>query len=204
MIPFILLALGLGAAAAYAFSPSTHQWVDAHVEAVKDALHAHDAASAHLDAAHEMIASTQPAPPLTTSPVPLPPAAAQHVAAAAAHVASSAQLADAAKKAATAIGDHPVADAAHRVADLVAALTAAKADETEATATLTAIQPFGGASQSDAQALRQRIATAQNREAVLRAQLEQLGQSAGAAIQAALTPLMPSALKVPKAPARGA
>lgn len=186
MIPFILLALGLGAVAAYALSPGTHQWVDEHVSAVKDALRAHDQASANLDAARETTAATQvPGPRITSAEAmpaaPLPPVSAQ-IAAATTQVAISAQRALAAKKAAIAMGDHPVADVAHRVADLVAALTAAKADETEASAALMMIQSVGRGSGPDAQALQQRITTAQNRETVLRDQLALLGQTAGAAL----------------------
>lgn len=51
MIPLILIALGLGAVAAYEFSPKTHEWVDEHVHAIKDALAALRVAEAHLDAA---------------------------------------------------------------------------------------------------------------------------------------------------------
>lgn len=58
IFPLILFALGLGAVAAYEFSPSTRTWVDEHVRALQDAKGAHSVAEAHLDAA------AQAAPPL--------------------------------------------------------------------------------------------------------------------------------------------
>lgn len=175
MIPLVLLlALGLGALATYEFSSKAHAWVDAHVQAVKDALHSNDAASSHLDAAQATIAQ---APPTAAD------AAAPHVAAAAGHVAVSAQKAAAAKRAATALGDHPAADAAHRAADLLAAIATAKADETEATYQLVALQGAGYGSSPQAQLLQQRIATAQDHEALFQRQLALLGQAVGTALR---------------------
>jgi hypothetical protein len=51
IFPLILIVLGLGAVAAYEFSPRTHAWVDEHVQAIKDAALAHQAADRHLDVA---------------------------------------------------------------------------------------------------------------------------------------------------------
>lgn len=60
MIPLIFLfALGLGALATYELSPKAHAWVDEHVQAVRDAIAAHDDADAHLDLAGQIAA--QPA-----------------------------------------------------------------------------------------------------------------------------------------------
>ena len=182
MIPLLLLALGLGALATYEFSPKTHEWVDAHVQAVRDALHANDAASANLDAAHATIAQS----PLVALPTAAS-AVVPHVAAAAQHVATAAQKAAAAKKAATALGDHPAADAAHRAADLLAALAAAKADETEATFALVGLQGAGYGSSPQAQLLQQRIATAQDHEALYQHQLALMGQLAGTALRQGLS-----------------
>ena len=57
IFPFLLLALGLGAIAAYKFSPTAHAWTDEHVKAIEDAIVAHRVAELHVDAAH---ASTDP------------------------------------------------------------------------------------------------------------------------------------------------
>jgi hypothetical protein len=51
IFPLIFIALGLGAVAAYEFSPRAHTWVDEHVQAIKDAALAHQVADGHLDAA---------------------------------------------------------------------------------------------------------------------------------------------------------
>jgi len=52
IFPFLLLALGLGAFAAYKFSPTVHTWTDDHVRAIEDAIVAHRVADLHVDAAH--------------------------------------------------------------------------------------------------------------------------------------------------------
>jgi hypothetical protein len=62
IFPLILLALGIGAVAAYEFSPKTHQWVDDHVQAFKDVTAAHRVVDAHLDAAAQAAASPAGAP----------------------------------------------------------------------------------------------------------------------------------------------
>lgn len=64
IFPLVMLALALGAVAAYEFSPTTHQWVDDHVQALKDAMAAHKAAEAHVDAASQ-------AAPLGGTPAPV-------------------------------------------------------------------------------------------------------------------------------------
>lgn len=51
IFPLILIALGLGAVAAYEFSPRTHTWVDEHARAIQDAILAHRVVDAHLSAA---------------------------------------------------------------------------------------------------------------------------------------------------------
>jgi hypothetical protein len=51
IFPLVLLALGLGVVAAYEFFPRAHTWVDEHVQAIKNAALAHQAADAHLDVA---------------------------------------------------------------------------------------------------------------------------------------------------------
>jgi len=191
VIPLVLLVLGLGALATYEFSSKAHEWIDAHVQAVRDALHANDAASANLDAAHATIAQAPPAALPTAAS-----AASPHVAAAAQHVATAAQKAAAAKKAATALGDHPAADAAHRAADLLAALAAAKADETEATFALVGLQGAGYGASPQAQLLQQRIATAQDHESLYQHQLALMGQVAGTAIRQGLSS-GPSSAKAP-------
>lgn len=178
MIPLVLLiALGLGAFATYEVSSKAHEWVDAHVQAVRDALHANEEASANLDAAHATISQT---PSAASAAVP-------HVAAAAQHVATTAKKAVTAKKAATALGDHPAADAAHRAADLLAALAAAKADETEATFELVGLQGMGYGLSPQAQLLQQRIGAAQDHEAMFQRQIALMGQVAGMAIRQGLS-----------------
>jgi hypothetical protein len=51
IFPLLLLVLGAGAFAAYELSPKTHAWFDDHARAIQDAIVAHRAADAHLDAA---------------------------------------------------------------------------------------------------------------------------------------------------------
>lgn len=79
IFPLILLALGIGVFAAYELSPTTHAWVDTHVQAVKDSLAAHDDAQRHL--ADATITATS-APPAAPTPAPMDPAVAQKLAAA--------------------------------------------------------------------------------------------------------------------------
>lgn len=175
IFPLVLLALGVAAFATYEISPKAHEWVDEHVQAVNGALAAHAAATDHLDAVK---ASAPTAPPSEGAP---------HITAAATNVVIAAKKSIEAKKAATAMGDHPAAEAAHRVADLVAALTAAKADEIEATSQLQVFQGAGYGHSAHAQLLQQRIQSAQNREAVLQDQLAMIGQRAGSAIREGLS-----------------
>jgi hypothetical protein len=55
IFPLILLALGLGAVTAYELSSKTHEWVDAHVDAIKGAIAAHQGAEDHLNAAQSAL-----------------------------------------------------------------------------------------------------------------------------------------------------
>ena len=57
IFPLIIFALGLGVVAAYEGSSKTHAWVDEHVQALKDAVAAHQAAEVHLDAAMQAVPS---------------------------------------------------------------------------------------------------------------------------------------------------
>src|ERR1700750_1394034 len=54
MLPFLVFTLLLGAGlAAYEISPEARTWVDAHVQALRAALGAHQTADAHLTAARD-------------------------------------------------------------------------------------------------------------------------------------------------------
>lgn len=114
IFPLILLAIGLGAVAVYGLSPTTHQWVDDHVQAFKDAMTAHQAAEAHLEAA-------APSPDQ-------PPSAAQQDHVAAAHVATqaaaqaTAQMATASQTQAQRLATTCMASLTHAMQDQIRAL----------------------------------------------------------------------------------
>jgi hypothetical protein len=122
MIPLILIALGLGAVAAYEFSPKTHAWIDEHVQAFKDAVAAHKAAEAHLDAVAQ-------AAPSNGAPAPDVQLAQDHAAAAQAATAVAADKT--AKMAQTAR-----TQAQRATATWMAALTLAMQDQIKALAAL--------------------------------------------------------------------
>jgi hypothetical protein len=74
MIPLLFIALALGAGlAAYEFSPKAHAFVDDHVNAIRDAIAAHQVADSHLDqakAAADVHDATQDAWAVSGPPAP--------------------------------------------------------------------------------------------------------------------------------------
>lgn len=123
MIPLIFLfALGLGAIATYELSPKAHAWVDEHVQAIRDAITAHDVADQHLDVAGQIAAQ-----PAATQEGWLGQVRAVSDRVLAAHDATSAAALNTAQAAATAKTPQQRA-----VATWMAALTLAKQDQVRA------------------------------------------------------------------------
>lgn len=72
ILPFIILALGIGVIAAYEWSPKTHGWVDDHIKAMQSAWGSHQAADTHLAEAQAIMSQLPPPGSPTPAPTPVP------------------------------------------------------------------------------------------------------------------------------------